>query len=407
MRAGGEGRGRGLLGVVSGNTPEARGRVLDLLRRASPDALVLSVSVHGDGDAAGRYPFVQRFAVGGDERQRASLSQVATGDPAVIVRQDLGAIARAAPCTHVVLALPDNVDALPFLAELWRSPLGRTPLSDYYDLAPLAVGVDPGRLLSDLRCVHRAAHLFGDHPQAVPLTLAEAAARQVEAAHVMVLRDGGVEDDGRLDGSRALLAHLNPSALVLLDGEERDSALLTPLTRPGTGWAAAGPADRLDVVAPALRRRGIDRGVASVLWRSRRPLHPQRLAESLPQVMPAVVRSRGYLWVATHPDAVISWRSAGRHLELRQAGGWLEDGDTGAWRAASSERRTLASWHWDDRYGERRNEIVFIGAELDADRLRAALDTAVLDDGELALGADQWADLPDPLLGTAARGPRD
>ncbi|MBI0385358.1 hypothetical protein JBE27_56100, partial [Streptomyces albiflaviniger] len=138
-----------MLGVVSGNTPEARGRVLDLLRRASPDALVLSVSVHGD--VAGRYPFVQRFAVGGDERQRASLPQVATGDPSVIIRQELGAIARAAPCAHVVLALPDNVDALPFLAELWRSPLGRTPLSDYYDLAPLAVGVDPGRLLSDLR----------------------------------------------------------------------------------------------------------------------------------------------------------------------------------------------------------------------------------------------------------------
>ncbi len=168
----------------------------------------------------------------------------------MITRQDLGAIAGAAPCLHVVLALADNVDALPFLAELWRSPLGRTPLSDHYDLAPLAVGVDPGRLLNDLRCVHRAADIFGDHPQAVPLTLAEAAARQVEAAHVMVLRDGGVEDDGRLDGSRALLAHLNPSALVLLDGEERDSTLLTPLTRPGSGWAAAGPADRLDVINP-------------------------------------------------------------------------------------------------------------------------------------------------------------
>ncbi|MBL1097825.1 GTP-binding protein [Streptomyces coffeae] len=392
-----------MLGLVSGNTPEARGRVLDLLRRASPDALVLSVSVHGD--EAGPYPFVQRFAAGGDGRWRASLSQAATGDPAVIIRQDLGAIARAAPCSHVVLALPDNMDTLPFLAELWRTPLGRTPLSDHYDLAPLVVGVDPGRLLSDLRCVHRAAHIFGDHPHTVPFTLAEAAARQVEAAQVMVLREGGAEDDGRLEGSRALLAHLNPSAMILLDGEERDSASLTPLTRPDSGWAAAGPADRLDVIAPAIRRRGIDRGVASVLWRSRRPLHPQRLAECLPRIMPAVVRSRGHLWVATHPDAVISWRSAGRHLELRQAGSWLEDGDTGAWRAASPERRTLASWHWHDYYGERRNEIVFTGAELGEERLRAALDTAVLDDRELALGADHWTCLPDPLLGTGTQGP--
>jgi G3E family GTPase len=392
-----------LLGLVSGNTPESRGRVLDLLRRVSPDALVLSVSVHSD--EAGRHPIVQRFAVGGDERQRASLSQGATGDPAVIIRQDLGAIARAATCPHVVVALPDNVDALPFLAELWRTPLGRTPLSDHYDLAPLAVGVDPGRLLSDLRCVHRAAHVFGDRPHAVPRTVAEAAARQVEAAQVLVLRDGRAEDDGRRAGSRALLAHLNPSALVLLDAEDRDGTLLTALTRPDSGWAAAGPADRLDVVAPVVRRRGIDHGVASVLWRSRRPLHPERLAESLPRIMPAVVRSRGHLWVAPHPDAVISWRSVGRHLELREAGRWLRDGDTAAWRAASPQRRTLASWYWDDYYGERRNEIVFTGAELDQNRLRAALDAAVLDDGELALGVDHWTRLPDPLLGAAAQDP--
>ncbi|MES4909288.1 MULTISPECIES: GTP-binding protein [unclassified Streptomyces] len=142
-----------------------------------------------------------------------------------------------------------------------------------------------------------------------------------------------------------------------------------------------------------------------MLWRSRRPLHPERLAESLPQVMSAVVRGRGHLWVATRPAAVITWRSAGRHLELLEAGRWLEDGDTEGWRAASAQRRTLASWYWDDYYGERRNEIVFIGAELDQDRLRTVLDAPVLDDRELALGADHWACLPDPLLGAVARDP--
>ncbi|WP_055554861.1 hypothetical protein [Streptomyces sp. NBRC 110028] len=94
--------------------------MLDLLLRASPDALVLSFSIHGD--EAGRYPFVPRFATGGDERQRASLSQAATGNPAVIVRQDLRAIARADAGAHVVLALPGNVDAAAFLAEPRQNP---------------------------------------------------------------------------------------------------------------------------------------------------------------------------------------------------------------------------------------------------------------------------------------------
>ncbi|MEU1802785.1 hypothetical protein [Streptomyces sp. NPDC019937] len=246
MRAGREGR--GLLGLVSGNTPEARGRVLDLLLRASPDALVLSVSIHGD--EAGRYPFVQRFAASGDERQRASLSQAATGDPAVILRQDLRAIARTDTGAHVVLALPGNVDAAAFLAELWRTPLGRSPLSDHYDLAPIAVGLDPGRLLGDLACVHRAVHVFGDRPHTVPLTVAEAAAQHVKAAQVVALTEGRRQDDGRGEGSRALLAHLNPSATVLRDqGEDGGTASLMNLTRPDSGWAAADPEARLDVVA--------------------------------------------------------------------------------------------------------------------------------------------------------------
>ncbi|MFI0776329.1 GTP-binding protein [Streptomyces sp. NPDC021212] len=394
--------GRGLLGLVCGNTPEARGRLLDLLRCAVPDALVLSVSVHAD--EAGRYPFVQRFATGGAEQQRDSLCQGATGDPAVIIRQDLDAIACAATRPHVVLALPGNVDPVPFLAALWRTPSGRTPLSHHYDLAPTAVGVDPDRMINDLSCVHRTAHVFGHHAHAEPLTVAEAAARHVEAAQVLVVRDGSGEDDRHREGCRALLGHLNPSAVVHLDAEDGDDAALTALARPDSGWTTAGPADRLDAVAPVVRHRGIDHGVTSVLWRSRRPLHPERLAESLPRVMPSVVRSSGHLWMATRPRTVISWRSAGRRLELREAGGWLEDGDTAAWHAASSQRRTLASWYWDHYYGERRNEIVFTGAELDEDRLRTALDAAVLDDGELALGAERWARLPDPLLGDAAEG---
>ncbi|MFF4285747.1 GTP-binding protein [Streptomyces sp. NPDC001633] len=367
-----------------------------MLRDARPDVVVLSVSVHGDEGS--RYPFVQRFASCSDERLREALCQGATGDPAVIVRQDLTAIARSAVRPHVVLGLPENVDVLPFLADVWQTPLGRTPMAHYYDLAPIAVGVDPDRFLSDLRCVHRTTHGPGYGAHAEPITIAEAAARQIEAAGTVVLahgRDGG----GTREGARAVLAHLNPAAEVHADAAAATRDGLAALAEPDPRWAASGPVDRLEPVAIPLLRRGVDRGVRSVLWRSRRPLHPERLADSLATVMSGVVRSRGHLWLPTRPEAVVSWRSAGGHLELREAGRWLDDGDTSAWRETSPQRRTLASWFWDDYYGERRNEIVFTGAELDPDRLRPALEAALLDDGELARGIEGWADFSDPLLG--------
>ncbi|GAB7184423.1 hypothetical protein ATKI12_4254 [Kitasatospora sp. Ki12] len=81
---------------------------------------------------------------------------------------------------------------------------------------------------------------------------------------------------------------------------------------------------------------------------------------------------------------------------------WRSAGD---WSSASPARRTLAAWHWDGYYGERRNELVFIGGALDRQRLRRLLDAALLDDGELSLGQDGWRHLPDPILGHPGQDP--
>ncbi|KPC65927.1 GTP-binding protein, partial [Streptomyces chattanoogensis] len=306
------------------------------------------------------------------------------------------AIARRTTRPHVVLALPAELDAQLFLAALWQTPLGRTPTAHHYDLGPVAAGVDPDRFLSDLRCVHQAVRFYGPGARAESVTLAEAAARQVEAAATVILGPGREAADGTREGVRALLAHLSPSATVLSGagaGASAGEAVLDTLTRPDPRWFEAGPADRLDPVSTPAHPRGVDRGVVSVLWRSRRPVHPERLADSLPKIMSGVVRGRGHLWVATQPGSVVSWRSAGHHLELREAGDWLQEGDTRAWRDASPQRRTLASWFWDDYYGERRNEVVFTGTDLDQDELRGVLDATLLDDRELSLGVEGWAGL--------------
>ncbi|MGW8395150.1 GTP-binding protein [Streptomyces lydicus] len=303
----GGGPARGLLTVVCGNTPQARGRAVDVLRRAAPGAVVLSVSVDGAPD--GRYPSVQRTVSCHYQQLRGDLCRATTGDPAVIIRQDLETIARRTEHPHVVLALPGELDGTLFLAALWQTPLGRTPTAHHYELGTLTVGVDPDRFLSDLRCAHRTVRSYSPGAHTVPLTLAEAAARQVEAAGTMVLSPGRDLADGTREGTRALLGHLNPSAEVLSGSESGEDALGT-LVKPDPRWAAAGPVERLDPVIAPVRRQGVDHGVMSVLWRSRRPVHPERLAASLPRITSGVVRSRGHLWLATRPQlmaAVPSW----------------------------------------------------------------------------------------------------
>ncbi|OCC14010.1 putative metal chaperone YciC [Streptomyces sp. PTY087I2] len=115
-------------------------------------------------------------------------------------------------------------------------------------------------------------------------------------------------------------------------------------------------------------------------------------------MMQGVVRSKGHLWLCNRPDAVLAWRSAGPHLQLRESDRWLGPDDRLAWEAASPQRRTLASWFWHDYYGERRNEIVFTGVDLDEELLRSTLDATLLTDHELSLGREGWVSIHDPLL---------
>ncbi|MGW4490846.1 GTP-binding protein [Streptomyces sp. NPDC004376] len=387
---------KGLLSVVAGNTPEVRGATVDRLLRTAPGAVVAAVSVHG---ADARYPVVQRFLTGIDSRCRDAVAHGATGDPAVILRQDLHTLWRTAKRPHVVLVLPENLDLLSFLVELWRPRVGSGSMGDYYDPASIVVGIDPASFMNDIGCVHRAVRLWGGTDAGERVTLAEAAARQVEAADVLFIppaEDGA----GQALGAAALAGRLNPRAVLLAPAagtvaEDVFPPALVRVARPGASeeWQT-----QLEPVTMPRLGRGPGRRVESVLWRARRPLHPERLSAALADVVRGVVRSRGHLWLPSRPDSVVTWRTAGAHLELREAGSWLKADSPRAWAEVSPRRRTLASWFWHEYYGERRNEIVFTGVDLDDRRIRAALDAALLSDAELSLGRNGWTSLTDPLI---------
>jgi G3E family GTPase len=228
-------------------------------------------------------------------------------------------------------------------------------------------------------------------------SIADLLTEQVELADVVVLSKVDLADHETIQRTRALVQKLNPSARIVeaAHGDvDLDEILDTGLFDMSRAEEMAGWIQELRGGEHTPETE--EYGISSLVWRSREPLHPARFHAAITQRWPGVVRSKGFVWLASRPDWVALWSHAGRGGSLSPVGKW--------WASYPESERPLdddefaeirAGWH--PEWGDRANELVLIGQDLDHDTLRAMLDECVLRPGELAEGWDAWARYPDPF----------
>ncbi|MED1122311.1 GTP-binding protein [Bacillus atrophaeus] len=134
-------------------------------------------------------------------------------------------------------------------------------------------------------------------------------------------------------------------------------------------------------------------GITSFVYRRQKPFHPVRLMNWLEKWPTDIVRAKGFFWLASRNDTAGLLSQAGTSLMIQGAGDWI---------AAYSEEERQESFlddpglleNWDERYGDRKTELVFIGIQMDRADITASLDTCLLTDEEMT--AD-WSLFEDPL----------
>lgn len=138
-------------------------------------------------------------------------------------------------------------------------------------------------------------------------------------------------------------------------------------------------------------------GVSSFVYRARRPFHPARFQAFIDQAWPGLIRAKGLFWLATRPEWV---------GEMSLAGAICRTGPMGLWWAAVPRERWPddAEWtarlrrNWAPVFGDRRQELVFIGTGLDEGAIRAALDVCLVGPSDPArFDLDAHRSLPDPF----------
>ncbi|MUK88498.1 GTP-binding protein [Ornithinibacillus sp. L9] len=134
-------------------------------------------------------------------------------------------------------------------------------------------------------------------------------------------------------------------------------------------------------------------GIGSFSYIRQHPFHSARLLKFLETMPENIVRAKGIMWCATRNEYALLLSQAGLSANVEPVSYWV---------AALSEQRreavleenpvVLRSWH--PKFGDRKTQLVFIGMDLDKERIILELDKCLLTEEELQL---DWNTLPDPF----------
>ncbi|MBK8252540.1 MAG: GTP-binding protein [Polyangiaceae bacterium] len=229
-------------------------------------------------------------------------------------------------------------------------------------------------------------------------SIADLLVEQIEFANVLVISKLDLVSPAEAERLEGMLRHLNPDARIVRAEHGKvplDAVLGTGLfdfekAAQAPGWLKELRGEHVPET--------VEYGISSFVYRARTPFHPERFWALIqdPETWDGVLRSKGFFWLASRMDLTGLWSQAGGSGSCEGAGMWYAALPKDEWPEEDEARAQIQN-DWQDPWGDRRQELVFIGVELDEAALRAKLDEALLTKKEFEAGPKSWRKLRDPF----------
>lgn len=267
-------------------------------------------------------------------------------------------------------------------------------LSDVARLDTMVTVVDAVNLLQDFSShdfLNDRGESLGEEDNR---SLVSLLTEQIEFADVVILNkvtDAGPE---RTDNARRIIRALNGDAKII----ETDHSDVSAASILNTGLFDFDTAHQHPMWAKELygfanhMPEDEEYGITSFSYHARAPFHPEKLLEVINGDLPGVIRAKGHFWIATRPQWAAEYSLAGALSSVKPLGLW--------WASVPEDRlpthpeaQAEIARNWVEPWGDRRQEIVFIGSGYDRDAIQARLNAALVDADDFL--PEEWASLPD------------
>lgn len=331
-------------------------------------------------------------------RSQEKLVEMTNGCICCTLREDLlaeiGRLAADGRFDYLIIESSGISEPLPVAETFTFIDADGRALADRARLDTMVTVVDGHSFLGDFRS---GGAVDADEPED-QRDISDLLVDQIEFADVILVSKTDLISDSQLVELEAVVRALNPMARILpmTNGEvPLETILNTELfslekAAQAPGWLQELRGDHTPETE--------EYGIGSTVYRERAPFHPQRLHDLLTAEWTngKLLRAKGYFWNAARYTEIGSISQAGHIIRHGYIGRWWRFLPDNLW-PADDHRRDGILGQWEEPVGDCRQELVFIGQNIDPETLRRQLDACLLTTAEIQQGPDAWSTWPDPL----------
>jgi len=343
------------------------------------------------------------------KRSDEKLVQLSNGCICCTLRGDLikevKSLARRGKFDYLVVESSGISEPLPIAqAFTVEDPQGKT-LTKVSRLDTMVTVVDAFNFhkeLSSIEKVKESVSKGNDEYEEIEIPLAQLYIDQLEFATVVIVNKLDLVEEDKVKEIKAIINKLNPEAEIVTStfGEIPLEKIINTRkfdmekAENSTGWL-------LELAKPLHTPETVEYGITSFVYRSRTPFNPRRLYDFFQdcEMFDNVIRAKGFFWLPTRSELICTMQKAGAIMDCSVNGFWLACTPKSKWAEDAESFKAIEAEimkDWDEKFGDRKQEMVFIGKNMNKEKIFKALDACLMTAEEIK-NEEGWKDLEDPF----------
>ena len=335
-------------------------------------------------------------------RSEEKLVEMSNGCICCTLREDLleevTKLAKEKRFDYLVIESTGISEPLPVAETFTFADENGVSLSDVADLDTMVTVVDAVNFLKDYdeaKSLKDKGESLGEDDER---SVADLLVDQIEFADVILISKTDLVANSEIERLKAIIKTLNTDAKIIpiSNGDVDLNEVLNTgkfdfeKAQQAPGWLKEMRGEHVPETE--------EYGISSFSYEARRPFNPEKFYNFLhnTQQYGKLIRSKGYFWLATRPQYAGQWSQAGGIARYGFAGLFWKAVPKKDWPTDVEYLENIKKT-WVEPFGDMRQELVFIGQELQKEKIILALDDCLLKEEEVLKGRSYWDTLEDPF----------